>query len=662
MGGFFFLFLAAFFMPVLERWVELFFAGNRLAAEVSLLAYAFSNPDFDLSSELLSFSRSFGFISEPAINSSVDFDIIRNSSLQSLSQQYQLRAQEPAALPALINEQPFYPDPLLLFGLSYLMPRANNPEQRNDYFQRLGCLLSHRFPSRPDLILQLIAADAAFAVLKSLPDQALPVSSYYGNTHCALFHLQALWSKGRYQALHHTYIHYILSRRWFPHSDFLLRGFTIIARIERTDQLFRFIYARNHHELQVTTISNMLFTALGLERLDHGHINNLVSDYRRLTPPPAQKPTLALSVSEKPVLAIVSADLRLHPVGRFWLPIARELQHHFKLVHLAFNPLDQDSIRSELISISHQWHPLDVNNDFYPLLSEIKPHLLLDLGGHTADNRPGVLNHRFAPVQATYLGFYGPSYAANCDWWILDNAIARRVNDSYPGSEPIWALPGPSLCFDPIAHGLPPLDKLRYTEPNHACIGSFNHTRKLTDTCINRFASVLNNIPNSTLLFRSHSFYDHGVRRWFLQRFIDAAVDPAQLQPIPYAASGAESLLDYGRIHLHLDTYPVCGTTTTLDSMAMGIPVLTCPNHLYAGAISAALIEQAGFSDWICNDPADLSAMAAHLADVYRTAASRRALAQQVRSSPVCNTHAMPKMFAAQLKDMLKASSLSYIS
>jgi predicted O-linked N-acetylglucosamine transferase (SPINDLY family) len=200
---------------------------------------------------------------------------------------------------------------------------------------------------------------------------------------------------------------------------------------------------------------------------------------------------------------------------------------------------------------------------------------------------------------------------------------------------------------------------LRYSEPDHPCLGSFNHTRKLTDSCIERFAAVLSSLDTATLLFRSHSFYDHAVRRWFLQRFIDAGVNPSQLQPIPYAVSGAESLLDYGRIHLHLDSYPVCGTTTTLDSIAMGIPVLTCPNHLYAGAISAALIEQAGFRDWICHDPVDLPAMAHDLFRRYRTAASRRALAAQVRSSPVCDTKAMPQMFASQLKEMLKVASLN---
>ena len=646
-------------MAVNGNWLELFFSGHRLAAEVSLFAHAFSNLDFVLEPELISIQRSYGFaIDQPAF---ADPSTPPSTPLYSLSLQYQQSAKQSADLRSLIKQQPFYPDPLILLGLAYLLPTAPSADQRHQTFQRLGRLLSLRFPHRPDLVLQLIAADAAFALLKSLPDHALPASSYYANTQCAIFHLQALWAKGRYQALHHTYIHYILSRRWFPHSDFLLRGYTIIARIERTDRLFRDIHQRNHHELQLTTISNMLFTALGLEQLDHSYISKLVADYHRLSDLPAidsSSSPLPLQISEKPLIAIVSADLRLHPVGRFWLPIARELQHHFKLAHLAFNRLDDDLIRRELQSFSHSWHPLDANEDVGNLLAELQPQLLLDLGGHTADNRPAILNKRHAPVQATYLGFYGPSYGRQCDWWILDKAIAKRIKHSYPGSEQIWALPGPSLCFDPSAHGLPPLEQLRYSEPDHICLGSFNHTRKLTDSCIERFAAVLKDLDTATLLFRSHSFYDHAVRRWFLQRFLDAGVNPAQLQPIPYAVSGPESLLDYGRIHLHLDSYPVCGTTTTLDSMAMGIPVLTCPNHLYAGAISAALIEQAGFRDWICHNPSDLPSMSRDLAERYRSAASRRALAQQVRSSPVCDTQAMPKMFAAQLKEMLRAASL----
>ena len=34
------------------------------------------------------------------------------------------------------------------------------------------------------------------------------------------------------------------------------------------------------------------------------------------------------------------------------------------------------------------------------------PSLLLDLGGHTADNHPVFLSYRLASVQATYLGLW----------------------------------------------------------------------------------------------------------------------------------------------------------------------------------------------------------------------------------------------------------------
>ena len=102
---------------------------------------------------------------------------------------------------------------------------------------------------------------------------------------------------------------------------------------------------------------------------------------------------------------------------------------------------------------------------------------------------------------------------------------------------------------------------------------------------------------------------------------------------------------DYGRIHIHLDSYPVCGTTTTLDSLAMGIPVLTCPNNLYAGAISAAIIEHAGFKNWIAENTEELRYKARTLVSSYFSASSRLSLAKQIRSSSLCDTVNTPQNF-----------------
>lgn len=643
-------------------WAPFFFSGQRLKAEVLIHAAAHRDLSWSPEQELVFLQRSYGWIvheptpSYPPPLASGFFDIAYHCDC------YQRGASNDVLLTALAAENPHYPDPLLYWGLSQVLPKSATKQSRQHSFRRLGQRLIDRYPGRADLLFQLVAAEGAFAVLKSLPDAALPASVYYTNTHCSLFHLQSLWAKGLYSALHQTYSHYALQRREFPSSDFLLRGYTILGRMERAAALFRAIHRRHHIQLQITTISNMLFAELGLEQLDLGHVQQLVADYRRLSRRPpgpvAAPPAWPLAVNERPLVAVVSADLRMHPVGRFWLPLARVLQQRFRLVHVALNTTDSDSIRDQLKQLSTAWHGFETGEDPLPCLLGLNPHLLLDLGGHTADNQPSLLNHRIAPVQATYLGFYGPSYGEHCDWWILDRAVAKRVSASYPGSEAIWALPGPSLCYDPLAHGLPPLEQLQYSEPDHPVFGSFNHTRKLTDACIARFAAVLHANPSATLLFRSHSFYDQAVRRWFLRQFVQAGAAAHQLQPIPYAPSPEDSLRDYGRTHLHLDSYPVCGTTTTLDALAMGVPVLTCPNHLYAGAISAALIEQAGFADWVVEDPHQLPLKAAELAATYRTAAARRELAAQIRRSPVCDTTAVPAMVADQLAAMLRAANL----
>ena len=333
-----------------------------------------------------------------------------------------------------------------------------------------------------------------------------------------------------------------------------------------------------------------------------------------------------------------------------------QLRSKFRVISVAGHPRDQDTIRSQMRQLSDEWWPLEVTDVIGTAgrIKEQQPSLLLDLGGHTADNHPVFLTQRLAKVQATYLGFYGPTYAACCDWWIVDSALMAWIEHSYPGAEALWPLPGPSLCYVPDLHGLPDPQSTTYQEPNHLVYGSFNHTRKLTRSTQERFGAVLSANPDAVLQFRSYSFRDSAVRRRFLQRFRDAGIAAHQLQPLPYAPSSREAMTDYGRIHLHLDSFPVSGTTTTLDSLAMGIPVLTCPTPYYAGAISAAILQHAGLSDQICSDPAQLPTHARWLAERYRSAAARRALAQQVRHSPICDQQSMPRMFVEQLEQMLR--------
>ena len=327
--------------------------------------------------------------------------------------------------------------------------------------------------------------------------------------------------------------------RHFTLSDHHIRGFCVIGEADRCLYLFHSLYRQNPSDFTLGSISNMIFMALGCEHVPHELVKNLSDHIDKLSnvgfqvssvKPPTPKP---LEVKERPLMVVVSSDLRNHPVGRFWLPIARQIRSCFRLIHVAGHPRDQDPIRSELRELSDEWLPLDAA-EVSSMASKIRsyaPSLLLDLGGHTADNHPVLLSHRLAPVQATYLGFYGPSYARCCDWWIVDHVLEPWLADSYPGAEKMWALPGPSLCYLSSLHGLPDLQDIKYQEPNHLVFGSFNHTRKLTPTSQKRFGQILNANPDAVLHFRSHSFHDTAVRRRFLIRLTDMGIKLISCSP-----------------------------------------------------------------------------------------------------------------------------------
>ena len=136
--------------------------------------------------------------------------------------------------------------------------------------------------------------------------------------------------------------------------------------------------------------------ALGSEKIPSSFVDALVNHFGRqakslIKDLPDSPPLFKrLEVNEKPLLVVVSSDLRNHPVGRFWLPIARHLRSRFRIIHVAGHPHDSDPIRSELNKLSEEWWSFEASEvcEIASRIRGLAPAFLLDLGGHTADNHP----------------------------------------------------------------------------------------------------------------------------------------------------------------------------------------------------------------------------------------------------------------------------------
>ena len=226
--------------------------------------------------------------------------------------------------------------------------------------------------------------------------------------------------------------------------------------------------------------------ALGSEHMPQAFIATLASHFQQLAAqafaslpkPLAQSPQKSLQVDEKPLLVVVSSDLRQHPVGRFWLPIARQLRSQFRVISVAGHPRNEDPIRTELRQLSDEWWPLeaaDVVNTAVRI-REQAPQILRFMA-----IRPITIlitTQRLATVQATYLlTVLLTPLAATGGLLICSYALDSSLI-------PVRKSSGPALaqsCYSPSCTDcLIPKLLLSGTQP--PVYGSFNHTQTHSST------------------------------------------------------------------------------------------------------------------------------------------------------------------------------------
>ena len=115
------------------------------------------------------------------------------------------------------------------------------------------------------------------------------------------------------------------------------------------------------------------------------------------------------------------------------------------------------------------------------------------------------------------------------------------------------------------------------------------------------WAEILNRIPDSRLVMKD-GLLDHPGRRTEVQRaFTERGVDPARLafrgRTGPEAHMAAHDAVD-----LSLDPFPVGGSVTTLESLWMGVPVLTIRGRTVQSRLSASILETVGLPEFVAED------------------------------------------------------------
>lgn len=349
-------------------------------------------------------------------------------------------------------------------------------------------------------------------------------------------------------------------------------------------------------------------------------------------------------------LGLVSADFHhQHPVNIFMQPVLREIDRSRFEVFLYFTGVSyDDQTRLAQQRIEH-WVEATTLNDTQ-LAKRIDADgidLLLDLAGHTGQQRMSLFAKRAAPVQATYLGYPGSTGVPNMDWVLGDEVVLPEGSDSLC-SERIARLPGTVFCFAPeVDYPYPAFPNAVAVRP--LTFGSFNNVPKLTPRTLRLWAQILKAVPDSRLLLKAPSFSDGGAVRLFGERLQKLGVDLARVE-FRGPTGLTDMMAEYGDVDIALDPVPYNGGTTSLQAMWMGVPVVTQCGHNFVSRMGASFMTAAGLPEWVADDDEGYVRVAVQMAqDRAALLTLKRGLRERLKArrgwDVVAHTRAMEQAF-----------------
>jgi predicted O-linked N-acetylglucosamine transferase (SPINDLY family) len=336
-------------------------------------------------------------------------------------------------------------------------------------------------------------------------------------------------------------------------------------------------------------------------------------------------------------IGYVSADFLTHSVASFLEPLFAAHDRGAVSVLCYSGVRRPDAVTQRLMAKAAQWRNVYTLTDqaLAEVIREDGVDILVDLSGHTADNRLGVFALRPAPLQVTWLGYPGSTGLA-IDWRISDAIADPPGPGDMLSSERILRLADGFHCFQPPADA-PPVGRAPCAG-GRVTFGSFNTFAKLSPATLQQWGAILAAVPQARLLLKDNRPHDPATARRHRERFAAAGIDPARLDILPRADGVAAHLAAYARVDVALDPFPYNGTTTTCEALWMGVPVIVRAGDRHASRVGASLLHRVGLDDLVAGDDAAyLQAAIAMANDPARIAALRGGLRARMQASPLCD-------------------------
>ncbi len=274
--------------------------------------------------------------------------------------------------------------------------------------------------------------------------------------------------------------------------------------------------------------------------------------------------------------------------------------------------------------------------------------ILIDLAGHTMHTSAYLaFALKPAPVQVSWHGALATTGLDTIDYFIGDSYMP------FPGtehlfSEKVYRLSGPIGSYRPAVKA--EIQESPYFRNGYITFGCFNYPHKLNRDVILAWSAILHVLPTAKLFLKYHRLETDSVQARLLDWFHAYGIGGDRLI-FEGRSKRAEYFEAWNKVDIALDPFPYNGGTTSLDSLWMGVPLVTLSGRLAVNCVGNSLLSTTGFP--VARTAEEYIAHAVALANTIPAAPDiRQQVHAAIRSSPLLDEAGSVRSIEAAYRDM----------
>ena len=363
------------------------------------------------------------------------------------------------------------------------------------------------------------------------------------------------------------------------------------------------------------------------------------------------------SSDRKLKIGFVSGDFICHPVSFFI---------HSILGAIDYDRFDIQCYSVKIVNLTElfpkcKWTCVKhlSNTEFAEVIKKDNIDILFDLSAHTGDNRLDTFVLKPAPIQISYCGYPGSSGVKSIDYHLTDRYADCKQSEKYY-TEKLVYMDKTFLAYTP-SMGIGNLPAIVDDQPcktnNYITFGTFNRFNKINKKLISVWERVLVAIPTARFAIKTKEFLTPKIKAYFFDCFKDKSVID-RIDILDYADTYNEHLLDYNKMDIALDSFPYSGTTTSCESLMMGVPVLTLydnKRYYHTQNVTTSFMKNCGLDEYVAYTENDYVNKAVYFSKhLDKLVNLKKEVRNKFVHSPICNYKEFTRGFEDKMVELYK--------